>query len=384
MTDGEAQAVFSPAGDRLVTWSPAASGMYLWDAQTGKKIGRMSDHWKVIGQVKFSDDGAHILSAAKDERMIIWRATDGKVLKKLDSNGKDPLPAKVDFLAKSSRVLVYVAAEDATATKQQLLVWDWSTGAPVASVLADRIKLQSYFITPDDTKLFINAADNSVHVYDLLSLKRLHTVVGMRVLSLSADGKFVYAANKEGVRIFDAHNLAPIARLPDQVAVFESPPESPLLATTSADGTLSLWNRQSGESYGTLEGHADAVSTVLFSSNARRIVSISVDNKALIWALPDILDMHKLVKDPFETTADFMKRMNDWTSPFTSLVELLSYNADTEVYKLQIGDAQFDMPYERSKAKLLSGQKQAKLAGKLKFLDAEQLIVESPQLHRLQ
>ena len=383
MVEGDAQAVFSPAGDRFVTWSPASASMYLWDSITGQKIGRLSDHWKTVGLVKFSDDGAHILSAAKDERMIVWRAADGKVIKKLDSNAKDPLPTHVEFLAKSTRALMYYAADEATATKSQLLVWDWQSGAPVASVLPDRLKVLSYFVTSDDTKLLVNAADNSIHVYDLTSLKRLNTLVGMRLLSISSDGKFVYARNSDGIRIFDVQNLSPVARLPDQVAVFESGLGFSTIATTSADGILSLWNRKNGESYGTLEGHADVISTVLFSNDARRIISISNDNKGLIWALPDIQDIDKLVKDPFETTADFMKRMNDWNSPYTSLVELLAYNADTEVYTLQIGDVSFDIPYERSKAKLLSGQRQAKLSGKLKFLDDEQLIVESPELLRL-
>lgn len=383
MYDSDAHAAFSPTSDRFVTWSPSSTSMFLWDAKTGQKINRLSSHWKPVGLVQFSADGSLILSAAQEERMIITSAVDGKTIRKLDSNGKDPLPSKIDFLANSKRILVHIPANDATATKPQLLVWDWNSGAMVGSVLSDRVKLQSYFVSPIESKLFINAGDNTIHVFDLMSMKRINTLVGMRVLSLAADGKFVYTANPEGIRIIDAKTLSPIARLPDQVAVFESVPGSVFVATSSALGSISLWDRQTGQSFGSLEGHVDVVSAVFFSSDTRRIISISSDNKALIWALPDIKDIHKLEKDPFETSADFLKRMNDWNSPYNSLVDLLEYNADTEVYTLQIGDVSFDIPYEREKAKLLSGQTQAKLAGTLKFLDADQLIVESPQLSRL-
>jgi hypothetical protein len=93
--------------------------------------------------------------------------------------------------------------------------------------------------------------------------------------------------------------------------------------------------------------------------------------------------MANLVKDPFESTTEYMNRAKGWGSDFSMLVALGEYNADAELYAVKIGDAVVSVPLQREDARKLAGQRQAVLTTKLKFFDVEQLQLVNAKLQRL-
>jgi hypothetical protein len=102
-----------------------------------------------------------------------------------------------------------------------------------------------------------------------------------------------------------------------------------------------------------------------------------------LWGLPQVSDMASLVKDPFETTAEYTRRAKAWVSSFAVLVGLGDYNADSELYSVRIGDATVLVPLTRDDARKLAGQRQALLRSKLKFFDGDQLQMTDSTLARL-
>ena len=59
-------------------------------------------------------------------------------------------------------------------------------------------------------------------------------------------------------------------------------PNGQIIATTSGDGTIKLWNQQ-GEELKTLQGHGGAISSVNFSPDGQTFVTAGVDKTAKIW-----------------------------------------------------------------------------------------------------
>ena len=60
-------------------------------------------------------------------------------------------------------------------------------------------------------------------------------------------------------------------------------PDSARLASASGDGTVKIWDANSGECLQTLEGHSREVSSVAFSPDSARLASASWDGTVKIW-----------------------------------------------------------------------------------------------------
>jgi WD40 repeat protein/energy-coupling factor transporter ATP-binding protein EcfA2 len=67
---------FSPNGRMVVTTPPATKGeghtAYLWDSQTGRRIGQLSGHQSQITAVQFSLDGTYVVTASADGKVRLW------------------------------------------------------------------------------------------------------------------------------------------------------------------------------------------------------------------------------------------------------------------------------------------------------------------------
>ncbi|MDP3785558.1 MAG: hypothetical protein Q8Q55_00515, partial [Undibacterium sp.] len=81
---------------------------------------------------------------------------------------------------------------------------------------------------------------------------------------------------------------------------------------------------------------------------------------------------------------EYHKRVGTWSSPYTSLVNLVNFNADTEIFTVKFGEVSVGIPMGRDAAKKLLGQRQAMISGTLKFFDIDQLVLNDTKLNRLQ
>jgi WD40 repeat protein len=132
----DAHRIVSTGGDRYYTISTSGVGR-LWDADTGKLIATLRGHCEPITDVAFSPDGRWIATGAgresdetkgdrsdsKDNRVLLWEASDGTLVGELSGHTR---PVKSVAFSPTSRRLVS-GSRDGTAR-----VWDIETRATIA------------------------------------------------------------------------------------------------------------------------------------------------------------------------------------------------------------------------------------------------------------
>jgi WD40 repeat protein len=378
--EGDLTVTLSPAGNRAAVATTKNGDFMLVDLETGKRVGRVGQH-KPITLVRFSPDGSLMLTAADDDATVIWRTADGDKVSRLDLGDKNPLPSQAEFID-DQRVLLNVALADKTGVHYRLGVWSPTNGKFTAALQSEGVVSDLQF-SPDRSQLFATTLDHSVRVYDLSTRTLRTTLSGGQLLGFSSDGARFLVREGSGVRLYDTSTLQPVGRMPAQVAAFTAVNASGLYATTGNDGSLQLWEFQHGDPVSQLKGHTDAVSRVVFAAGGKRVATFGKERDAKFWALPDVQDLSRLRKDTYESTSEYQKRVSDWSSPFTAMVELGDYDADSETYAVKVGDYSFNVPVPRDDARHFSGQREAILSGKLKVFDDKQLQLADGKLERL-
>jgi WD40 repeat protein len=69
---------FSPDGTKIVTWRHGDRAARLWDAATGKPLGRGFEHDDFVNAAAFSSDGSRIVTGCADNTLRLWDAASGK------------------------------------------------------------------------------------------------------------------------------------------------------------------------------------------------------------------------------------------------------------------------------------------------------------------
>ena len=123
--DGSPVAVFSPDGNRVLTWKyfTDSGALRLWDGRIGSAIATLSGHTRDLNRVRFSMDSSRIVTASSDQTARLWDGSAGELLATLTGHSA---PVKLaDF--NSEATVIVTTSQDGT-----VRLWNAKTGAPRA------------------------------------------------------------------------------------------------------------------------------------------------------------------------------------------------------------------------------------------------------------
>jgi WD40 repeat protein len=212
--------------------------------------------------VAFSPDGARLASSGVDGAIVLWNA-DTLEPEGAPLLGHTAAVANIVFSPDGR----YLASGSCAAFHQrgsciqgEVIIWDLETGEPIR-MIDDTIGFsQALAYSPDGRLLSIN---------DCLRVE----VAGVCV--------------EANVKLFEVATGEPVLDLPGHSAFVWSAAFSPdgrMLATSSADNTIMLWDVVTGEPIGsTLSNHGGPVRRVAFSPDGSRLVSAGLDNVVILW-----------------------------------------------------------------------------------------------------
>ncbi len=263
----EVGAVAVSADRKWIASSGPNHTIRLWNAETGEAGATLMGHSDRVTSLKFSPDGTRLVSSSLDQSLHVWNTSDGAL------TGQIETPVAVNAV----ELVATTVTNEQQPNPQMLLVsggaenfvrtWTLPEAAPVKLALSLPGQ-QLLAVSPDRRFIALSSSDGAVRV-------------------VSADD------DKE-VAIWNLDNGAPTALtfLVDYSAASAAGGDVealaalvPHVATTAADGSVSVWKLPEHQLVAWWKGGVVAATSIAGSTDGKQLVSGADDGTITLWDL---------------------------------------------------------------------------------------------------
>jgi WD40 repeat protein len=278
----------------------ALSGYYgptmrLWDLETGAELRRFEEHGEGVITVAVLPDGRRALSGSWDRTLRLWNLETGAEPRRFAGHGDQVMT--VTMLAEGRRAL-------SGSKDQTLRLWDLETGAELRRFEGHSKAVMTVAALADGRCALSGSSDGTLRLWDIetgAELRRFEAHgEAVTTVAVLADGhRALSGSDNYTLRLWDLETGAELQRferrgydaetlalLADgRRALSGSSDEKGLRFTGPSDGTLRLWDIETGAELRRFDGHGDAVTMVLALADGRRALSGSRDHTLRLWDL---------------------------------------------------------------------------------------------------
>jgi WD40 repeat protein len=304
--------VFTPDGKKVVVG--AYHELTVWDVAQGKLEKRIYTRMQRAYAMVFLKDGKLAVAGGRpgeegDVRIYDINGGTAKVaggVSILDGvNDKKVMLAELAETEDS--VLALAVSADgkklaAGGCDRLVRVWDLSPGYAKAKLTqtfenhADWVSGVAF--TPDGKRLLTSSRDKTAKVWDLGTKESVLTFpdhqVGVNGVAARADGKVGFSVGEDNLlRMWnatgDGKQIRPLGGHAKPVfkIAYHADAKNPLLATCSADGTVRLWNPNTGQALKALTGDTDWVYAVAISPDGKQVAAGGYAGEVRVWNVAD-------------------------------------------------------------------------------------------------
>jgi len=304
------------SSDRKLLVTGQGKSVFVWQVHNGAKIVELRQHEDLVRGVSVTDTGHRIASGSKDCTVVVWDTVNGSAL----------------FILKGHTCVVRAvhitgAAVLSCSSDKTVRLWNIATGTCVATLYGHTEDVRDICMNADNSMAVSCSFDQTVRVWDLRAGKEVAVLKGHsdKIFGVAVNGLGSVAVSCSwdmSIRIWDIDQgqehgeLNPPSVLdsflsPESLPVKLAPPATPTrvqahdtreipahekeilgvaitadgseAVTCSVDGTVRLWELDTGEQLVKWEGHSDWAWGVAITPDGARAASCGRDRTVIVW-----------------------------------------------------------------------------------------------------
>jgi len=326
--------IFSPDGSVFAT-AGSEPNVRLWDVTTLSEIALLEGHTSEINDLAFSPDGSVLVSVSRDETIRAWDVAAGTSLAVLEAAEDDDFESVTNVAFSPDGNTVVTAhgfgsfriwnssfeqlalvddlpegsvddVEFAPDSSAFLIIGDEHIaslyavdGTLLSSTVGHTDSLEAVTFRPDSSEIALASTDGFVWVWNTTDRPELNFSPVLEeavtfgtdnqvTLTYSNDGTVLAGLESFSIKLYDAESKAFLSEidvdgLPEAV-VFS--PDDTMIAVTSSDSNLYIFNVVNGALLATLTSHNDWAFDVHWSPDQTLLATSAGDHTVRVWGLP--------------------------------------------------------------------------------------------------